>query len=158
MSTPIETNTEELQGVLNRMYNLPNLGGSGSVRPDLVLRLYPTDSHYELNSLTTEQIKNGISIKSGSIADVVAKIKNQQEVKVLLEYEYEYGGELYIGTYYPSNIGAFLYNDALTLEFMISECPGHSGWYPIWLTAMRIKQDGTFFGFTMFKLNMENKT
>ena len=157
MSTPIETNTEELQGVLNRMYNLPNLGGSGSVKPDLVLRLNPTDDYYELASLTTKQIKNGMSIKSGSIADVVAKIKNQQEVKVLLEYEYEYSGYSYIGTYYPSNIGVFLYNDTLCLEFMIGECPGYSGWYPAWLTTMRINKDGTFNNFDMWKLQLEEK-
>ena len=120
--------------------------------------MHPTDDYYELANLSTTKIQNGISIKSGSIADVVAKIDNQQEVKVLLEYEYEYSGHSYIGTYYPSNIGIYKFDDTLTLEFMITECPGFGGWYPVWFTSMRIKQDGTFFNFDMWKLNMENKT
>ena len=36
MSTPIETNTEELQEILQTVYNLPNAGG-GSSAPDLVI-------------------------------------------------------------------------------------------------------------------------
>lgn len=36
MSTPIETNTEELQEILNTVYNLPMAGG-GSSEPDLVI-------------------------------------------------------------------------------------------------------------------------
>ena len=36
MSTPIETNTEELQEILQTVYNLPNAGG-GSSEPDLVI-------------------------------------------------------------------------------------------------------------------------
>lgn len=130
----------------------------GSSKPDLVLRLNPTDDYYMLDNLRTTQIKNGISIKSGSIADVVAKIKNQQEVKVLLEYEYEYDGYIFIGTYYPSNIGVFKLNDSLNLEFIIAEAPGFSGWYPIWLASMRIQQDGTFINFDMWKLQLENRS
>ena len=38
MSTPIETNTEELQEVLQQVYNLPNRsGGGGSADPDLAI-------------------------------------------------------------------------------------------------------------------------
>ena len=38
MSTPIETNTEELQEVLQQVYNLPNRsGGGGSSDPDLAI-------------------------------------------------------------------------------------------------------------------------
>lgn len=37
MSTPIETNTEELQEILNTVYNLPMAGG-GSAGPDLVIQ------------------------------------------------------------------------------------------------------------------------
>ena len=37
MSTPIETNTEELQEILNTVYNLPMAGG-GSSEPDLVIQ------------------------------------------------------------------------------------------------------------------------
>lgn len=36
MATPIETNTEELQEILNTVYNLPMAGG-GSSEPDLVI-------------------------------------------------------------------------------------------------------------------------
>lgn len=43
MSTPIETNTEELRGVLNDVYNLPNRSTGGSSEPDLVIEFIDVD-------------------------------------------------------------------------------------------------------------------
>lgn len=43
MSTPIETNTEELREILNTVYNLPMAGG-GSAEPDLVIGLDASDT------------------------------------------------------------------------------------------------------------------
>lgn len=43
MSTPIETNTEELQEILQTVYNLPMAGG-GSSEPDLVIYGVPIAS------------------------------------------------------------------------------------------------------------------
>ena len=42
MSTPIETNTEELQEILQTVYNLPMAGG-GSSEPDLVIHFNKPD-------------------------------------------------------------------------------------------------------------------
>lgn len=37
MATPIETNTEGLEGILQQVYNLPNRSTGGSSGPDLVI-------------------------------------------------------------------------------------------------------------------------
>lgn len=63
MSTPIETNTEELQVILQTVYNLPMAGGGGSAEPDLVITLDNTDwgsmtGHAELLSFNQEDVIN----------------------------------------------------------------------------------------------------
>ena len=63
MSTPIDTNTEELQEILQTVYNLPMAGGGGSAEPDLVIALDNTDwssmtGHPELLSFNQEDVIN----------------------------------------------------------------------------------------------------
>lgn len=62
MATPIETNTEELQEILNTVYNLPMAGG-GSAEPDLVIKLDNPDwlqmtNHPELLTFNSEEVIN----------------------------------------------------------------------------------------------------
>lgn len=62
MSTPIETNTEELQEILQTVYNLPMAGG-GSSEPDLVIKLDNPDwlqmtDHPELLTFNSEEVIN----------------------------------------------------------------------------------------------------
>lgn len=62
MATPMETNTEELQEILNTVYNLPMAGG-GSSEPDLVIKLDNPDwlqmtDHPELLTFNSEEVIN----------------------------------------------------------------------------------------------------
>ena len=89
MATPIETNTEELQEILQTVYNLPMAGG-GSSEPDLVIglnvdniKLCPDGSsapHRSLDHMTLDDV----SILSGSVSATAEKIKQGLPVKVLL--------------------------------------------------------------------------
>ena len=76
MSTPIETNTEELQGVLDRLYNLPNLGGSGKVSWDCVIEA----SDNKLTDGTTN-----FSVVSGSLRSVADKLDSGEKPNVILK-------------------------------------------------------------------------
>ena len=99
MSTPIETNTEELQGVLNRMYNLPNLGGSGSSAPDLVIGLNVADTKMWEDGTTNgahdlrDMTPADVSIISGSISAVAEKVKQGLPVKVMMNEIHFYWGD-----------------------------------------------------------------
>lgn len=64
MSTPIETNTEELQEILQTVYNLPNAGG-GSSEPDLVIGLT-----MPIHSLAATSENTTVTIESGSLLAV----------------------------------------------------------------------------------------
>lgn len=100
MSTPIETNTEELQDIVNRVYKLPNIGGSGSSAADLVIGLNVANTR-----LPTSQTKNNphfnkftvddISIESGSISTVAAKVQQGIPIKVLLKEIHFYNSTLW---------------------------------------------------------------
>ena len=98
MSTPIETNTEELQEILQTVYNLPNLGGSGSSAPDLVIGLNVADTKQFADGSTSaartlqEMQVSDVSIVSGSISSVVDKIKQGLPVRVLLNEVHFYWG------------------------------------------------------------------
>lgn len=151
MSTPIETNTEELQEILQTVYNLPNAGGSGgSVKPDLVLSLDLPRS-YSFTKGNENAIRDSISIKSGSIENTLAKLENREEVKVFMEYEYYYGGSTrFVGTYYPTTVCRNSSgNDAnLALEFL---CNGYPGSYD-YLNATMVMLLDTDGSFLVFKL------
>ena len=85
MSTPIETNTEDLREILQAVYELKNSGG-GSSKPDLVIGAYldataeNAPSYASLCYTTAEEF----SIVSGSVDAVVEKVKQGLPVKVLL--------------------------------------------------------------------------
>ena len=92
MSTPIETNTEELQEVLDSLYglNMAAVGG-GSSEPDLVIglnventKVYPDGSsapNRHLGMMTLDDV----TILSGSVSATVEKIKQGLAVRVLLK-------------------------------------------------------------------------
>lgn len=92
MSTPIETNTEELQEILETVYNLPNVGG-GSSAPDLVIAMNATSpSTVDFPKL------EWLSVESGSAADVITKVKNLEETNIVLKVDYYYNTLHYVGT------------------------------------------------------------
>lgn len=75
MSTPIETNTEELQEILQTVYNLPNAGGSGKVSWDCVL---------EANGISMDKIS--CSVASGSLRSALNKLASGEKPNVILRY------------------------------------------------------------------------
>lgn len=94
MSTPIETNTEQLQEVLQQVYNLPSISG-GSSEPDLVIGLNWTntktkaDNGYPFRSQNLSA--NDVTIESGDLSAVVEKIKQGIPVRVSLKAVNFYG-------------------------------------------------------------------
>lgn len=95
MATPIETNTEELQEILNTVYNLPMAGG-GSSEPDLVIglnvenpKMCPDGSSAPCRSLTHMTLDD-VSILSGSISATAEKVRQGLPVRVLLNAVYFY--------------------------------------------------------------------
>jgi hypothetical protein len=77
MSTPIETNTEELQNILQTVNNLPNMGGSGS--SDVFVVRVTLDENFEnvasVNKTSEEIIE---AVNSGkacfAVIDVVGQV------------------------------------------------------------------------------------
>ena len=89
MSTPIETNTEELREILNEVYSLPNRSTGGSSEPDLIigLNIANTKVMSDDGSITRDLERmtvDDVSIVSGSVSDVTEKVRQGQPVKVLL--------------------------------------------------------------------------
>lgn len=81
MSTPIETNTEELQEILQTVYNLPNAGG-GSSEPDLVITL--TES--VMDGITNHPEK--ISFNSEEVVNAYTKLLSGETVNCVLNADY----------------------------------------------------------------------
>lgn len=81
MSTPIETNTEELQEILQTVYNLP-LAGGGSSEPDLVIGLDTSDT----------MVINGpverLSFDSAAVISAYNKLLSGETVNCVLNAKY----------------------------------------------------------------------
>ena len=86
MATPIETNTEELQEILQTVYNLPMAGG-GSSEPDLVIGLNVANTTSKTPTSSSSEYRyhlEDVSIVSGSVATVVEKLNRNEPVRVLM--------------------------------------------------------------------------
>ena len=84
MSTPIETNTEELQEILQTVYNLPLAGGSGKVSWDCVI---------EASGTYLEGGKINFTVVSGSLRGVHDKLSAFEKPNVLLRRLNDYDGD-----------------------------------------------------------------
>lgn len=82
MSTPIETNTEELQEIVNRVYNLPNIGGSSSAAPDLVIGLDTSDT-FEMNGKVEK-----LTFDSAAVISAYNKLLSGETVNCVLNAKY----------------------------------------------------------------------
>ena len=82
MSTPIKTNTEELQEILQTVYNLPNASGGGSTEPDLVITYN--------NPINGESFSNPsfCSFDNAAVVDTYSKLLAGQTVNCVLNSEY----------------------------------------------------------------------
>ena len=82
MSTPIETNTEELQEILQTVYNLPTAGG-GSSEPDLMIT--PLEN-FALNTALINSTYNirQISFDTSEIVSTYEKLIAGKDVRAVL--------------------------------------------------------------------------
>ena len=81
MSSPIKTNTEELQNILQQVYNLPDRS-SGSAEPDLVIGMNTSGNM----SITGEVDK--LTFDSASVVNTYNKILSGQAVSCVLNAKY----------------------------------------------------------------------
>ena len=81
MSTPIETNTEELQEILQTVYNLPMAGG-GSAEPDLVIGLDTSD----LEAISDSPEK--LTFESADVINAYNKLLSGETVNCVLNAKY----------------------------------------------------------------------
>ena len=107
MSTPIETNTEELQEILNTVYNLPMAGGGDNY--DLVIGFnldgVGVDDVNGTSPIYGEQLSL-YSIVSGSVSAVADKLAQGKPTKVLLKLLQAYNENLWsIGDCEPFYVG-----------------------------------------------------
>ena len=85
MSTPIETNTEELQEILQTVNNLPNVGSSSGGAPDMVITIDASisnceiDGHRECVSFDPAQMMNVYNkVRAGEPVNCVANVTYMQ--------------------------------------------------------------------------------
>ena len=155
MSTLIETNTEKLEQIVNRVYNLPNIGGKSS-QPDLVIGAYlnateaPDGGWKPLYQMTSEDF----SIVSGSVDAVVEKVKQGLPVKVLLNTLHWYDTEDWyrniaeandvslscISSSYPSDDYDWLY-----LFFFTRDCGGRISYPSAIMISINIKTGQMYY-------------
>lgn len=96
MSTPIETNTEQLQEVLQQVYNLPNRSAS-SDSYDLEIEV---SLSWHTDDRTTIQELSDLSYSAEDVKKVVEKLLRGEEPKVIVKgtMEQDSGGlnQIYI--------------------------------------------------------------
>ena len=95
MSTPIETNTEELQEVLQQVYNLPSRSG-GSASYDLIIPI-DVPAYHGSGTLMVEHLGE---IDWTAVSTTGEKLQNGENVKVLIKGNYS----LDSGDGFPANI------------------------------------------------------
>lgn len=121
MSTPIETNTEQLQEVLQQVYNLPSRSG-GSSEPDLVITTGENFSFLYIENAPERSPRN-VVYETEKIISTYEKLKNGGDVRVT------FGGQLWLNswdggfytTYPAQRVAASIDRDApiLIARFLI---------------------------------------
>ena len=117
MATPIETNTSELQEILQSVYNLPNANSGGSDTPDLVIKLTaPRESNL------TEVVVSNFFVESGDVSAVIAKVRTFENPTIILKMDYYYGDFRYVGIATASSVlyleeGNDGFGDGLRISF-----------------------------------------
>ena len=81
MSTSMETNTEQLQEILQTVYALPEVGGSAE--PDLIIEYNAPDTTYQINGNIEKFAYN-----SDDVVNVYNKLLTGQNVNCVLKAEY----------------------------------------------------------------------
>ena len=111
MSTPIETNTEELQEVLQQVYNLPSRSGGSAW--DMTIRCHRENSDdFGVINITTSDI----AVDPTEVANTLSKIGNGESVNVRMLGRYCYGSLTTFGMFTPSHIE---YRNDLHITFVV---------------------------------------
>lgn len=143
MSTSIETNTEELQEILNTVYDLPDRSTGGSSDADLVVTFTANEGDNYLSPDSV--IESNFAIGSGSVETVWQKLRNNERVNVILLHYYEYASSTFIGTFYPTLVTSDLDSEdstkRLSMMFLVNGVPGYSGAFGV--IELCLLMDGT---------------
>jgi hypothetical protein len=120
MSTPIETNTEELQEILETVNNLPSLGGS---EYDLELIANMPEDIMQVVDLSAEHIT-----VNGNYETLKAKIMSGKGIKAVLRHSYEHTALVYHNTVpaFSAGFTNVFGGDSVFAEFLINGIPGAS--------------------------------
>lgn len=146
MSVSIGTNTQELQEILQTVYELPNSTSGGSAEPDLVVSMQLPQGNALQPSSSSKVV---LSIKSGSAEDVHAKLMNRESVNVVMEHDFWYSNTNFVGVFYPSIVTTLknTYDpnepDAIGLNFLVNGFPGST--YSVCQINMIIGVDGEIY-------------
>jgi len=99
MSTPIETNTEELQEILQQVYDLPNRSGGSAW--DMTIRCHRDNiDDFGVINITTSDI----AVDPTEVANTLSKIGNGESVNVRMLGRYRYGSLTTLGVFTPTHI------------------------------------------------------
>ena len=148
MSTPIETNTEELQAVLQQVYNLPNRSG-GSTTPDLVIKYEaPYESYFNADS-----VYEWLSVDSINFDILAGKLQNLENVVCHIKAIAYYGSAKYSGVITAESIMYYDYGNEIHVLFVFPDCGAFD--YGKYRVGMRISSNGTITGVYVNRISTE---
>ena len=144
MSTPIETNTEQLQEVLQQVYNLPSRSG-GSTTPDLVIN-YEEPPGYDQEGTYYDWT----SIESMDFNGLVEKLQNQEPVNVHIKAIGYYGTSQFIGVLTPEAVYYSPDNNRIHVIWVASY---NAAWdYGMYRMKIVIESDGSIYNISRDEL------
>lgn len=142
MSTPIETNTEELREILDEVYNLPDRSTGGSSEPDLVIGAnangeLSADNQW-FNFLNDNLLVESFVILGGDVSRVIEKVKNGIAPRVQLREMQVYNSGYFsrgicdavyvsIGNKYGTSYYDGEEYDRVIVKFSLLDIPGYNG-------------------------------
>lgn len=139
MSTPIETNTEQLQEVLQQVYNLPLAGGSSST-PDLVIKYEAPSGSY----FSTDTVRERLSVESMNFDSLVGKLQNLENVVCHIKTIAYYANVKYSGVITAESIMHDDYRNVIHVIFVFPDCGAFN--YGKYRVGVIISSDRTLYG------------
>lgn len=136
MSTPIETNTEELREILQQVYSLPDAASSGQTGSDKYDLIIDTAiGAFSMNGTNTYTPESFI-VSKGDLVNVWRKVQDGERVCACLRIGIQYGYDVYRAVY--ENL--IITTESTTTEDNViwANSPYHDnrGVYPVYLTII----------------------